>query len=296
MAIEDFKVNTGISVDGVAIDVSSIASSGGLVYDSSSSAFVTSVGNIPVGTIRLWASSSVNASPPEDYIICEGQAVSQTIYASLYAVIGDRFTSSPNGTTFNLPSFNNSNTGTYPIAVGHDKVGDLDTPQVKPLPTTKSIGDSATTSHTHTSGSSFAANAQSSTTPNHSHTLNSVISNHTHNALTNSDGAHSHTTSNASASHGHLYQAGTTAAQSSDGSGNHTHTGYGPKQEHFHGGGNFGVSTSNTHSHSNTTARVNSAGIGDDHSHDVSVSFTAQTNNHSHTMTTSGFYFIIRYR
>ena len=296
MPIEDFKVSTGISIDGVTIDVSSIETSGGLVYDSSSSAFVSSVGNIPVGVVRLWASSSAGASPPDDYLICDGsQNLVQIDYPSLYAVIGDRFTSSPNGTTFGLPSFNNTTTGTYPIAVGHDKVGDLNTPQVKPLPTTKSIGDSASTAHFHTSGSSFAPNAQTSTTPNHSHTLSNVLSNHFHNSNTNTDGSHNHSTTNASAAHGHLYQAGTTAAQTTDANANHNHTGYGPKQEHFHGA-NFGVTSNNAHGHGNTTGRVNGSGIADDHSHDVSVSLTAQTNNHSHTANTSGFYFIIRYR
>lgn len=297
MAIKDFKVDTGISIDGVTIDVSSNASSGGLVYDSTSSSFVSSVGNIPVGIVRLWASSSVDASPPEDYLICDGrQNLDQEDYASLYAVIGDRFTSSPNVDTFGLPSFNNKTTGTYPIAVGHDKVGDLDSPQVKPMPTTKSIGDSASTAHYHTSGPSFATTAQSATTPNHSHALSNVFSNHSHNATTNADGSHNHSTTNASSAHAHFYQAGGTSAQSTDANANHNHTGYGPKQEHFHGGGNFGVTSTNAHGHGNTTARVNSDGIVDDHSHSVSVSLSAQTNNHSHTMTTSGFYFIIRYR
>jgi hypothetical protein len=293
MSIKDFQVDVGISIDGTTIDVSSNASSGGLVYDSTSSSFVSSVGNIPVGVVRLWASSSVGASPPEDYLICDGrQDLDQDDYASLYAIIGDRFTSSPNGSTFGLPSFNNTTTGTYPIAIGHDKTGDLNTPQVKPTPTTKSIGVSASTAHSHTSGSSFATTAQSSTTPSHAHVLNNVSSNHNHNYLTNTNGAHSHSTTNVSATHGHLYQAGGTNAQTSDANSNHNHTGYGPKQEHNHGN----VSTSDAHGHGNTTARVNSAGITDDHSHNVSVSLAAVTANHNHTMNSSGFYFIIRYR
>lgn len=293
MAIKDFKVETGITVDGVKIDVSSGNTSGGVVYSSSSSSFISSIGNVPIGVVRMWASGDSTATPPDDYLICDGrQDLSQTTYASLYAVIRDRFTTTPNGSTFGLPSFNNTTTNTYPIAIGHDKTGDLSNPQVKPLATTKATGASDTTAHTHTSGSGFATNAQSETTPTHSHVLNSVNTDHGHTSNTNSDGSHNHTCGDASTSSAHSYQAGGTGAVTSQASANHDHTGYSPKDTHNHGN----VSSSNTHTHGTTTGRVNGVGITDDHSHDVSVSLTAQATNHAHTVNSSGFYFIIRYR
>lgn len=43
------------------------------------------------------------ASPPEGWLICNGQAVSRTTYADLFAVIGTTYGSGNGSTTFNVP-------------------------------------------------------------------------------------------------------------------------------------------------------------------------------------------------
>ena len=43
------------------------------------------------------------AAAPEGFLFCEGQAVSRTIYAKLFAVIGTQYGAGDGSTTFNLP-------------------------------------------------------------------------------------------------------------------------------------------------------------------------------------------------
>lgn len=55
----------------------------------------------PVGTIHDF----LGKEPPAGFLLCNGQAVSRTTYAALFAVIGTRFGSGDGKTTFNLPNF-----------------------------------------------------------------------------------------------------------------------------------------------------------------------------------------------
>ena len=55
----------------------------------------------PVGVIYMWGTTT----PPTNYLLCDGSAVSRTTYASLYAVIGTTFGTGDGSTTFNLPNF-----------------------------------------------------------------------------------------------------------------------------------------------------------------------------------------------
>jgi len=56
----------------------------------------------PIGSILLWGSSSM---PSAKYLLCNGQAISRTTYASLFAQIGVSFGAGDSSTTFNLPDF-----------------------------------------------------------------------------------------------------------------------------------------------------------------------------------------------
>lgn len=51
----------------------------------------------PVGSVKIWMSNTI----PNGYLLCNGQAVSKTTYADLYAVIGSTF--GETDTTFNVP-------------------------------------------------------------------------------------------------------------------------------------------------------------------------------------------------
>lgn len=53
----------------------------------------------PLGTINAFGGTTA----PEGWLLCQGQALSRTEYADLFAVIGTNFGSGDGSTTFNLP-------------------------------------------------------------------------------------------------------------------------------------------------------------------------------------------------
>jgi microcystin-dependent protein len=61
--------------------------------------------NIPVGAIIQYA---VNGSLPEDFLECDGGALSRTTYAGLYAEIGTTYGAGDGTTTFNLPNLSDN--------------------------------------------------------------------------------------------------------------------------------------------------------------------------------------------
>ncbi len=54
----------------------------------------------PIGMISIWP----GASTPDDWLDCNGQAVSRTAYADLFTVIGTQFGAGDGSTTFNVPN------------------------------------------------------------------------------------------------------------------------------------------------------------------------------------------------
>lgn len=65
----------------------------------------------PVGTILLWSSATL---PSDKYLLCNGQAISRSTYASLFARIGVVFGAGDSSTTFNLPNLNDR----VPVGIG----------------------------------------------------------------------------------------------------------------------------------------------------------------------------------
>ena len=53
-----------------------------------------------IGSIVSFAGSTI----PDNYLVCDGAAVSRTDYADLYSVIGDRYGSGDGSTPFNVPN------------------------------------------------------------------------------------------------------------------------------------------------------------------------------------------------
>ena len=92
----------------------------------------------PLGTINAFCGSAA----PDGWLMCQGQAVSRTTYADLFAVIGTAFGAGDGSTTFNLPDMREATTkgaGTTSKSVeAHNaiNVGDF--------------VDDRTQSHTHT--------------------------------------------------------------------------------------------------------------------------------------------------
>ena len=109
---------------------------------------------IPVGTVLPTA----RPSAPTGYLLCEGQAVSRTKYATLYGAIGTSFGSGDGSTTFNLPDLR----GRVPAGVdgGANRVTSNNA-------LGKSGGNEKMQSHSHGAGGLGLGNDF----PNHSHNL-----------------------------------------------------------------------------------------------------------------------------
>ena len=60
----------------------------------------------PVGVINPYG----GATAPDGWLLCQGQALSRTEYADLFAVIGTNFGSGDGSTTFNLPDMREATT------------------------------------------------------------------------------------------------------------------------------------------------------------------------------------------
>lgn len=60
----------------------------------------------PLGTINAFGGTTA----PEGWLLCQGQAVSRTTYADLFAVIGTNFGAGDGSTTFNLPDMREATT------------------------------------------------------------------------------------------------------------------------------------------------------------------------------------------
>jgi hypothetical protein len=291
MPIKDFKTNNTIIIDNVSIDLSSATNSGGLVYSSSSNSYVSSSGNIPIGVVRLWASGSSSPVVPDDYLICDGrQDLSQTTYADLYAVIGNRFTTSPNGSTFGLPSFNSA-TKQYPLVIGINTSNHSSPFNQTANENTLSIGSTVNLSHTHTSSANYNFTSATSSTLSHSHNANDTTWIHNHDfdgTNTENSTSHQHGVGNASLEHNHNHFPGNNQPVLSGGaSGNHTHNTSGTNQVHNH------TSTTGNHNHPMSNPSGSNSNV---HSHTFSSNLNAASPTHAHSADTSGFYFIIRYR
>lgn len=55
---------------------------------------------LPPGTIEIYSKNTV----PSGYLLCNGQAVSRTTYANLFAAIGTKYGVGNGSTTFNVPN------------------------------------------------------------------------------------------------------------------------------------------------------------------------------------------------
>lgn len=62
-------------------------------------------GNLPTGSVIPFAGTIL---PEDDWLLCNGQAVSRTDYADLYAIIGIKYGNGDGTTTFNVPNLNNT--------------------------------------------------------------------------------------------------------------------------------------------------------------------------------------------
>lgn len=67
-------------------------------------------GSILTGEVKMWPT----ATAPTGYVLCNGAAISRTLYSSLFALIGTTYGVGDGSTTFNVPNF----TDRMPIGAG----------------------------------------------------------------------------------------------------------------------------------------------------------------------------------
>lgn len=146
---------------------------------------------VDTGTIRIWPSDTL---PVNGWLFCNGQAVSRTTYAGLFAVISTTYGTGDGSTTFNVPDLRGR------AAFGSDDMGTSAANRI----TNAGSGIVGTT--LGTSGGAETVTLTTSTMPAHTHT-----------GTTASGGSHSHTTST-DGTHHH------TGSTDNDGTGAHTHT------------------------------------------------------------------------
>ena len=94
---------------------------------------------MPAGSIMAWGTDT----PPSNWLICNGAAVSRTTYASLFAAIGVSYGVGDGATTFNLPDFRGK------VPVGKDATqAEFDTiAETGGSKTTAKYGDGTTTGY-----------------------------------------------------------------------------------------------------------------------------------------------------
>jgi microcystin-dependent protein len=70
---------------------------------------------VPTGSLIMWPSVTI----PTDWKLCNGDAISRTTFATLYALVGTTFGAGDGSTTFNLPDYRNRTPyGADTVAVG----------------------------------------------------------------------------------------------------------------------------------------------------------------------------------
>lgn len=147
------------------------------------------------GAIQLFAGSSA----PNGWLICNGQAVSRTTYAALFAVIGTTYGAGNGSTTFNIPNLVNK---TVRGSNSLGKTGGADT---------ITLSTANIPAHNHGAGSYSAVSngahthtyALSTSSAVNRVTLNTgLFGTVTDNGTTSSSGAHTHTVSGTSDSTG----------------------------------------------------------------------------------------------
>lgn len=89
----------------------------------------------PVGVVLPY----VGASAPTGWALCDGQAVSRTTYAALFAVIGTAFGAGDGSTTFNLPDLRSRFIAGKGVATWSDALAE-----------SGGSADAVVVSHTHT--------------------------------------------------------------------------------------------------------------------------------------------------
>ena len=104
---EDSAGGGSISIDALTAP---IADDGKALVISGGQIVAVSAGGVPAGCILVWGSTE--SLIPSGWLLCFGQSLARTTYATLFAAIGTTY-GSPNNSTFNLPDLR----GRVPVGV-----------------------------------------------------------------------------------------------------------------------------------------------------------------------------------
>jgi microcystin-dependent protein len=150
---------------------------------------------VPVGTIIPYAGSEA----PAGWLFCDGQEVSRTEYAKLFAVIGTIYGAGDGSTTFNLPNLkgrvlvHRDNADTDFDTLG--KIGGAKTHilTVDEIPShSHSISDDGSHNHTISSDGDHIHSIQCSTSTSYISSISHTGNGGARSALTKPAGAHNH--------------------------------------------------------------------------------------------------------
>ena len=98
-------------------------------------------GGESIGTIFAWSGTSSNI--PSGYLLCDGAAISRTVYTALFALVGTTHGAGDGSTTFNIPNLKDRF-----IVGASNSSGDTTYPGVSPA-ATGGAADSIIAQHTH---------------------------------------------------------------------------------------------------------------------------------------------------
>jgi microcystin-dependent protein len=116
----------------------------------------------PVGMLSPFAGSSA----PDGWLLCHGQAVSQTTYATLFALIGSTYdVTSPGAGNFRVPDLRGR------VVAGVDNMGGTDAGRLSWQNTLGTVGPSSIS----TDGGTQTHTLITSEIPSHSHTLTAAF-------------------------------------------------------------------------------------------------------------------------
>ncbi len=300
--LQDLTVGGGTSSSSVI----NINGGSGVTIEAIDNITITETGN----TIRIGGGTPSGAifafpvsTPPSGYLACNGQAVSRSTYANLFALIGTSYGTGNGSTTFNLPNYNgqflrgwDNGAGIDPEASSRTNRGDGTTGDaVGTRQANQTLAHNHTVNPPATNTNSTGAHLHSvnppatstNSTGAHSHTVNPPATN------TNSSGAHVHTVNppatntNSAGSHSHTIDPPTTTTNTT---GAHNHAlRNGSGGSHTNSIGNNSLSGQDNSSgwYRSTSIMTNDG----DHSHTVNIpAFTSSTaGNHAHSIDIAQF-------
>lgn len=263
-------------------------------YNGTSWADLGSSGTIdmPIGSVQSW----LGASAPSGWLICNGQAVSRTTYASLFTIISTRFGTGDGSTTFNVPDLQG-----YQITGSGNSLGSVDNTTTFRQGTVDagSIAAHSGTAADHSHSLTYTAATETEHSNTHAHyaTVSDgtiTFAAHTYSDTSNSGQSHTHTASNASGASVAVIATG--SLRSSSG---HTHAAPSVSTDtHTHGVTTASWSAHSAHNHSpsfdlNTSANTSGASPST-HNHTATPSSDGSHAHTSHDYKTYMTHYIIK--